>query len=71
MNLILKDLGREEEIAAIYVAASAAQPWDANLLKQLFGVYARQALPLAHVIRLGTLQNTIAFTLKGQTEGYK
>lgn len=41
VNLILKELRREHEITAVYLAASTAHPRDAELLEQLFGAYAR------------------------------
>ncbi len=41
LNLILKELGREGDITAVYVSASAARPKDVDLMKQLFGAYAR------------------------------
>ena len=41
LNLILKELGREKDITAVYVAASSARPQDVGLMKQLFEAYVR------------------------------
>ena len=44
LNLILKELGRERDITAVYVSASAARPQDVDLMRQLFGAYVRYSL---------------------------
>ena len=41
MNLILKELRREQDITAVYVSAAAAQPHDIDLQKQVFAAYIR------------------------------
>ena len=41
LNLILKELGREKELTAVYISASAARPQDVDLMKLLFGAYVR------------------------------